>query len=41
MRSYLAYVIIDGVRYNCYDRTLIRELLKMEDQHIKAMEAAE
>lgn len=41
VRSYLAYVIINGTRYNCYDRTLIRELLKMEDQHIRTMEAAE
>ena len=40
-RSYLAYVIIDGTRYNCYDRTLIRELFKMGDQHIRTMEAAE
>ena len=41
VRSYLAYVIINGTRYNCYDRTLIRELFKMGDQHIRTMEAAE
>lgn len=39
--SYLAYVIIDGVRYNCYDRALIKTLKALEDKYIAAMEAAE
>lgn len=39
--SYLAYVIIDGVRYNCYDRALIKTLEALEDKYIEAMEAAE
>ena len=37
--SYLAYVIIDGVRYNCYDRILIEDLKDFEDKLIDAMEA--
>lgn len=37
--SYLAYVIIDGVRYNCYDRILIEDLEDFEDKLIDAMEA--
>lgn len=40
-KSYLAYVIIDGVRYNCYDRALIKTLEALEDKYIEAMEAAE
>ena len=39
--SYLAYVIIDGVRYNCYDRALIKALEALEDKYITAMEASE